>query len=812
MSTVQKRSRACDSCRRKKVRCDGSDVSGGPCATCAIYSIECTYNDHLKPPRPRGYVQRLENRIANLERLLREARSRSSQGGTGDSSSPTSGGAPTKSRASGDQHNLGPLPASAYSKPEDMDPLSLLAEETSDSDDEFFSLTETNLGTPGSLREPAGERTSRFYGKSSLLAFTSRAFDESGEAPPTNRARIWREEFWTTPDWLIPLIKPKPVLFEFPDTDLLWNLVDCYFDNSNVMFPMLHRPSFVRSIQQGLHEINQGFGAVVLLVCAIGCRFTNDPRVVQVISPGSSCTAWKFFHQVNKIQKHRYLPHSLYEAQVYPLTAMFLEGYSPPDVAWMIVAVGLRVMQDTGVHRKSFSSQKMLETELWKRSFWSLVILDRSLSTLLGRPCILQDEDFDTDLPLICDDKDLDESSLKSPSQADRPTQMCGFVRMIKLSQILAFALRTVYSTKRSRALLGYVGEQWERNVITTLESALNRWLDTVPEHLRWGSEASKESRVFLIQSAYLRCQFHEIQFHVHRVFALRDPPDPELSASSMIVCKNAAKQCIALVDSAKDLLFISLHCFGFMKPIFGSIVFLIILSWKTGGIEDDSPEYHAIETGTKLVDLTSERWRASLCLREILRVLRGLAGGSYGGWIPRVEDLYRLQSEAVMYIDRDGVASSLSGHGRPSTRAGTKITNPLVQTTVPTTNQGAEKLNNEHKGTSGTGPIQPDGFSSIDFLANSTSFSFGTPVSSLAKDEESGRPHKLDRNDMSLFPMELMMYNDLMMDIGGTTRFFDQDFRNSILFGSIPTPPPATEDTRSVQDTEFRGPNTMYE
>jgi len=64
---------------------------------------------------------------------------------------------------------------------------------------------------------------------------------------------------------------------------------------------------------------NQGFGAVVLLVCAIGCRFTDDPRVGQVISPVTSCTAWKFFHQANSVQKHHYLPHSLYEAQIYPV-------------------------------------------------------------------------------------------------------------------------------------------------------------------------------------------------------------------------------------------------------------------------------------------------------------------------------------------------------------------------------------------------------------------------------------------------------------------------------------------------------------
>src|SRR5258708_7968811 len=77
------------------------------------------------------------------------------------------------------------------------------------------------------------------------------------------------------------------------------------------------------------------------------------------------------------------------------------------------------------------------------------------------------------------------------------------------------------------------------------------------------GSEISKKDHASLAQSVYLRCQFHEIQLHVHRPFVFRDPPDPELSESSVIVCKNAAKQCIALVNSTKDLLLTSLYFFG---------------------------------------------------------------------------------------------------------------------------------------------------------------------------------------------------------------------------------------------------------
>lgn len=39
------------------------------------------------------------------------------------------------------------------------------------------------------------------------------------------------------------------------------------------------------------------------------------------------------------------------------------------------------------------------------------------------------------------------------------------------------------YSTKRSRAVLGYVGKRWEHHIAMALDSALNKWVDCVPEH-----------------------------------------------------------------------------------------------------------------------------------------------------------------------------------------------------------------------------------------------------------------------------------------------------------------------------------------
>ena len=39
----------------------------------------------------------------------------------------------------------------------------------------------------------------------------------------------------------------------------------------------------------------------------------------------------------------------------------------------------------------------------------------------------------------------------------------------LKLGQILAFALRTIYTINKSKVLLGFVGEQWEQHIVAEL-------------------------------------------------------------------------------------------------------------------------------------------------------------------------------------------------------------------------------------------------------------------------------------------------------------------------------------------------------
>jgi hypothetical protein len=108
--------------------------------------------------------------------------------------------------------------------------------------------------------------------------------------------------------------------FDFPEPDLLGELVDHYFKESNNYLPILHRPIFEKAIAEGLHLHDNGFGGVVLMVCAIGSRYTHDPRVFLRGAPTQS-SGWKYYNQVQMVRKSPLAPPRLYDVQQYAVSS-----------------------------------------------------------------------------------------------------------------------------------------------------------------------------------------------------------------------------------------------------------------------------------------------------------------------------------------------------------------------------------------------------------------------------------------------------------------------------------------------------------
>ena len=115
----------------------------------------------------------------------------------------------------------------------------------------------------------------------------------------------------------------------FPPPDLLDVLVDLYFYHISCHYPLLHEPTVKDSIAAGQHLCHGPFGATVLLVCAIGSRFANDPRVLLDGSDHPHSAGWKWFALVEGVRRLSFAPAKLHNLQVYVVRCLIVpQAYS----------------------------------------------------------------------------------------------------------------------------------------------------------------------------------------------------------------------------------------------------------------------------------------------------------------------------------------------------------------------------------------------------------------------------------------------------------------------------------------------------
>lgn len=104
-------------------------------------------------------------------------------------------------------------------------------------------------------------------------------------------------------------------------------MIECYFREMNSVFPVLHRPTFERSVAEGLHCEEEGFAHILLIVCAIGSRFVDDPRVL-ADSTSSLSAGWTWFNQVPMVND-MLQPPQLYNIQLHCVRFPFPSHASP---------------------------------------------------------------------------------------------------------------------------------------------------------------------------------------------------------------------------------------------------------------------------------------------------------------------------------------------------------------------------------------------------------------------------------------------------------------------------------------------------
>jgi hypothetical protein len=112
--------------------------------------------------------------------------------------------------------------------------------------------------------------------------------------------------------------------------------------------------------------------------------------------------------------------------------------------------------------------------------------------------------------------------------------------------------------------ILGIVGPQWEQRIVAELDSSLNKWIDSVPDHrtrptppgslsltypllVRW--DPNRENLLFFNQSATLFTNYYFVQILIHRPFISPPSKPSSMTFPSLAICTNAARSCCHVAD-----------------------------------------------------------------------------------------------------------------------------------------------------------------------------------------------------------------------------------------------------------------------
>lgn len=170
-------------------------------------------------------------------------------------------------------------------------------------------------------------------------------------------------------------------------------LCDQYFEVIHAQFPILHRPTFLAKLEQVLittsPEPEDAFQ--VFMVLALGSIIASHRRRVRLPAESYCLSALQYFDRIN-------VENSMQGLQCLLLLFIFTIHCSNMKLnVWYLNYQCIAAVLDLGLQRNitTRSGITLLEQEMRTRLFWVVMMLDRRVATMMGRPIGLRDEACD---------------------------------------------------------------------------------------------------------------------------------------------------------------------------------------------------------------------------------------------------------------------------------------------------------------------------------------------------------------------------------------------------------------------------------
>ncbi|CAK7201282.1 DNA-binding transcription factor cat8 [Sporothrix eucalyptigena] len=504
-SSQSRIAQACDRCRSKKIRCDGIRPC---CSQCANVGFECRTSDKLsRRAFPRGYTESLEERVRQLESEVRELKdlldekdekidmlskmhgNQRRASVSRNPMSPTSGSATSNSPSSTNSSDSLSRKSTSVSS---ASPSSTTSPGTAKS-------TSPRNSTDGTASAPASKRDSKlsatpavkedtfrvqasplvlgvensdsyFMGSSSGRSFIDifkRKMQESGKS-----CSDFHAEAFLHIQGCYPLVEKVPASsMRAPPRLFSDRCVNVYFQEWSPLFPILHRPAFLRIYDEFVSDAekvkNNHKLAQLYLVFAIAGLSSDQPDLEQI----AACEQqWQL--SLDAVL----MDNTIITLQCLVLAILYCSMRADYKRLQYYKGVAIGLSHRLGLHQsqKRFSFGA-LTIETRKKVFWTLYTLDCFSAAILGLPKQLKDEDIHAEYPADTDDEYVTEKGFQ-PTLPGESTRLSAALALFRVSRILAKVLDANYPAASTHEL--------SLQQMASLESELTEWRDALPAHL----------------------------------------------------------------------------------------------------------------------------------------------------------------------------------------------------------------------------------------------------------------------------------------------------------------------------------------
>ncbi|KAI9734605.1 MAG: hypothetical protein M1834_002206 [Cirrosporium novae-zelandiae] len=496
---------ACDRCRSKKIRCDGIRPC---CSQCANVGFECKTSDKLsRRAFPRGYTESLEDRVRGLESEVRELKALLDEKDEKiDLLSKIHAFTPPERRATLSPHST--------------------HRNTPSPQEDSFQVQQSPSLAPDCKSEPC------FIGASSGRAFVD-AFKYKLEQNGKSCSDLTVNTFFASENQQANReMHSSPVSLKTPPRLLSDQLVNIFFQEWAPLFPVLHRPTFLKlyedfvkspeDLEGDVHAIAQ-----LNLVFGIAALSKNTCSKEDILLFEKQ---WHSAVNAAKSEKSLATLQCLILAQIYCICSH--------DYHTLLDYKGLAVLL---CHRLGLNqSQKRfqlgaLTRETRKRVFWAGYTIDRFSAAVLGVPVLLREDDVHTEYPADIDDECVTEKGFL-PTLPGESTKLSNALALFRATRILTHVLEQNYPASVSYEL--------SLQRIISLNEELDTWLQGLAPHLRLEFVQDKPStNVIGSRSPLLSLAYFYIRTLIHR---------PALGSG---LGSKASPSLVALADSSKHII-----------------------------------------------------------------------------------------------------------------------------------------------------------------------------------------------------------------------------------------------------------------